>query len=154
MRRKRFSAASELLDRKPRRFALQRADFAERLVSTDCEFVEFDEAIKGGRAKGKTTVANVLFEMATVDKIPAAAIFWAKAKMGWRDQGPAVEIHNQNSVKVEKPSLDVQLGRRKLLADAILVLRSLGVPATVELPPEDYALIRGLGSDESESSRK
>jgi hypothetical protein len=39
-----------------------------------------------GMTEANVRVAKSLFEMATRDKIPSAAIFWLKARAGWREQ--------------------------------------------------------------------
>jgi hypothetical protein len=46
-------------------------------------------------------------------------------------------VHNENNAKVETPDLDVLMGKAKLLRDAIVVLRDLGVPAAMELDEAD-----------------
>lgn len=40
-----------------------------------------------GVTEANLRVAQSLFNMATKDKIPAAAIWWTKARMGWRGAG-------------------------------------------------------------------
>jgi hypothetical protein len=74
-----------------------------------------------------------------------AIIFFLKARCGWRDQGPVVEVHNENNVKVETVDLDEITGKRKLLRDTIQVLRELEVPAALELPIEDFPRDRRTG---------
>jgi hypothetical protein len=39
-----------------------------------------------GMAEANAKISKTLFEMATVDKNVGAAIFWAKARMGWREK--------------------------------------------------------------------
>ena len=39
-----------------------------------------------GMIEANVKVAQTLFQMATVDKIVAAAIFWMKARAGWREK--------------------------------------------------------------------
>ncbi len=98
-------------------------------------FKEVRDAIDRGAAAGIKNVANALYEAAVVDKNTTAMIFYLKARAGWRDQGPIVEVHNeQNNVKIEKVDLDELTGKAKLLRDTIQVLRDLGVPAALELP--------------------
>ena len=65
----------------------------------------------------------------------AAIIFYLKARAGWRDHGPIVEVNTapqQNNTNV-KIDLDLLMGRVNLLRDAIKVLRDLGVPVAQEL---------------------
>jgi hypothetical protein len=38
-----------------------------------------------GAIEANMRVAGSLFTMATQDKVPAAAIFWLKARMGWKE---------------------------------------------------------------------
>jgi hypothetical protein len=39
-----------------------------------------------GVARANAAVAQSLFHMAVKDKVPSAAIFWLKARAGWREQ--------------------------------------------------------------------
>jgi hypothetical protein len=41
-----------------------------------------------GAIEANTRVAASLYAMATKDKVPAAAIFWMKARAGWKDNNP------------------------------------------------------------------
>jgi hypothetical protein len=41
-----------------------------------------------GVVQANAQVAKSLFEMATRDKVPSAAIFWLKARANWRDRDP------------------------------------------------------------------
>jgi hypothetical protein len=61
-----------------------------------------------------------------------AQIFYLKARAGWRDQGPIVEINNHQKVNVA-PDPAVLAADRNLIREAIQILRSHGVPAAVEL---------------------
>lgn len=60
------------------------------LRSRKQESAEFAEAIKRGQAKGIGHVANKLMESVNAGNV-TAAIFYLKAKAGWRDQ-PAEEF--------------------------------------------------------------
>ena len=57
-------------------------------VSPDRLRAEFADELETGSTLADCAIARTLFEMATKDRIPAAAIFWAKARMGWRDRDP------------------------------------------------------------------
>lgn len=46
----------------------------------------FRREIDSGVLEANAKVAQTLFAMATVDKIPAAAMFWLKARAGWREK--------------------------------------------------------------------
>lgn len=46
----------------------------------------FREELDRGMTEANTKVAQTLFTMATVDKNVAAAIFWMKARAGWREK--------------------------------------------------------------------
>jgi hypothetical protein len=65
-----------------------------------------------------------------------AAIFF-KARAGWRDQGPIVEINNQQNVN-GAPDPAVAAADRDLIRDAILILRRLGVPSAQELDEAEF----------------
>jgi hypothetical protein len=77
------------------------------------------------------TIANKLFEAANNGNV-TAQIFFLKARAGWRDQGPAVEINSQQNVHVA-PDPAALAADRNLIREAIQILRSHGVPAAVEL---------------------
>ena len=47
--------------------------------------IEFADELPRASTLANAAVAKSLFEMATRDRIPAAAICWARARMGWRD---------------------------------------------------------------------
>lgn len=54
-----------------------------------------------GTIEANAKVAQTLFTMATVDKNVAAAIFWMKARAGWREKPlPDEEAANQEPKKV------------------------------------------------------
>ncbi|MGO9062163.1 MAG: phBC6A51 family helix-turn-helix protein, partial [Candidatus Binataceae bacterium] len=60
---------------------------------------EFNEALEKGRAAGHDTVTSKLFELVRAGNV-AAIIFYLKARCGWRDQGPIVEVNNQQQNNV------------------------------------------------------
>ena len=66
---------------------------------------EFAEAIKRGRAKGISKVANVIFEKAVNQQDITAAIFFMKAIGHWRDKDKVTIDNSGNGLKVviEKP---------------------------------------------------
>jgi hypothetical protein len=109
------------------------------------ELIEFMEAIEKGKASGIGRVANKLFDLAMEGNV-TAAIFFLKARAGWRDQGPIVEINNQQNVHVA-PDPAVAAADRDLIRDAILILRRLGVPSAREL---DEAEFRALPEPKSQ----
>lgn len=57
------------------------------------------QELEAGEAKANYQVVRSLFQMATgsggVDPVPSAAIFWTKARLGWRDR---VELHGRLGV--------------------------------------------------------
>src|SRR5580704_12355278 len=94
------------------------------------KFREVGEAINRGAANGIAMIANKLFEAANNGNV-TAQIFFLKARAGWRDQGPAVEINSQQNVHVA-PDPAALAADRNLIREAILILRRLGAPAAVE----------------------
>jgi hypothetical protein len=82
------------------------------------------------------TIANKLFEAANNGNV-TAQIFFLKARAGWRDQGPVVEINNQQNVRVAPDPVDLAADRN-LIREAIQILRSHGVPAAVELEETEF----------------
>jgi hypothetical protein len=46
----------------------------------------FRRELDVGMTEASVRVAKSLFEMATKDKVPAAAIFWMKARAGWKEK--------------------------------------------------------------------
>lgn len=59
----------------------------------------FRHELDVGAAKANAAVAQTLFTMATVDKNTAAAIFWLKARAGWREKH---EIEVNGTVDVRR----------------------------------------------------
>lgn len=59
----------------------------------------FGEELKVGSAKVKAAIARTLFKMATEDNSVSAALFLAKARLGWKEtlaneqKGPADDSH-------------------------------------------------------------
>jgi hypothetical protein len=95
------------------------------------------DAIESGAATGIKNVANALYQAAVVDKNTTAQIFFLKCRAGWRDQGPMVEIKNTNQVNVA-PDPAVLASDLNRIRDAIKILRSLGVPDTLEMDEADF----------------
>src|SRR4051794_13325687 len=62
----------------------------------------YRQELDRGSVEATAKVAQSLFQMATVDKNVAAAIFWMKARAGWREkQDPsAIGIHATSPVVV------------------------------------------------------
>ncbi len=100
------------------------------------ELIEFTEAIKKGKASGIGRVANKLFDMAMEGNV-TAAIFLLKARAGWRDQGPVIEIHNEHNVRVAPDPLTLAADHN-LIREAILILRRLGAPDVMDLDEADF----------------
>jgi AcrR family transcriptional regulator len=100
------------------------------------KFREVGEAINRGAANGIATIANKLFEAANNGNV-TAQIFFLKARAGWRDQGPAVEINSQQNVHVAPDPAALEADRN-LIREAIQILRSHGVPAAVELEETEF----------------
>ena len=64
----------------------------------------FRSELDTGAIEANNKVVQSLFEMATKGKNPTAAIFWAKARCGWRERSQEVEPQpgtSQIVVKVE-----------------------------------------------------
>lgn len=99
------------------------------------ELRDFSDALEKGRARGISEVANKLFETAMQGNI-TAIIFFLKCRANWRDQGPVVEIHNEQNVNVEQIDPERTRRRMKLLGDMVEVMRALKVPAAEMLERE------------------
>jgi hypothetical protein len=54
-----------------------------------------------GAIEANSRVASSLYTMATTDKVVAAAIFWMKARAGWKDHDPTPANHSDNAVILE-----------------------------------------------------
>ena len=48
----------------------------------------YEQELHDGMVRANAAVAQSLFNMATRDKMPSAAIFWLRVRAGWRDQTP------------------------------------------------------------------
>src|SRR5580704_12547538 len=81
------------------------------------KFKEVRDAINRGAAAGIQNVANALYEAAVVDKNITAQIFYLKCRAGWRDQGPVVEINNEQNVNVVPNPMELAADR-DLIRDA------------------------------------
>jgi hypothetical protein len=62
----------------------------------------YRQELDRGSVEATAKVAQSLFQMATVDKNVAAAIFWMKARAGWREKPDpnAIAIHATSPVVV------------------------------------------------------
>lgn len=71
-------------------FGIPQADIAN-LIECDTKTLRkhYRRELDIGATEANTRVVAALFTMATVDKNPAAAIWWTKARMGWRDRSDA-----------------------------------------------------------------
>ena len=71
-------------------FGIKHADIA-RVMRCDAKTLRkfYRDELDTGMTEANVRVAQSLFEMATKHKIPAAAIFWLKARAGWRDRPDA-----------------------------------------------------------------
>jgi hypothetical protein len=72
-----------------------------------------------GAVEATAKVAQSLFQMATVDKSVAAAIFWMKARAGWREKHD-VTITAQSVVAMTDAELE-RIIRRKDEKDALAI---------------------------------
>jgi hypothetical protein len=90
------------------------------------------DAIEKGKAAGIEEMANKLFDDGLAGNT-TAQIFYLKARAGWRDQGPIVEVNNQQQNVQVRMDPAVLAGKVTLLRDAILLLKSHGIPVAREL---------------------
>ncbi len=111
------------------------------------KFKEVRDAINRGAAAGIQNVANALYEAAVVDKNITAQIFYLKARAGWRDQGPIVEINNEQNVNVAPNPMELAADQN-LIREAILILRRLGAPAALEMDEADFRALSEPKSDQ------
>ena len=65
-------------------------------VAVNTLIARFGEEMKMGEAEAAATMAKTLFQMATVDRNVAAAIFWMKTRLKWR------EVVRQENVGVDE----------------------------------------------------
>jgi hypothetical protein len=72
-----------------------------------------------GAVEATAKVAQSLFQMATVDKSVAAAIFWMKARAGWREKHD-VTITAQSAVEMTDAELE-RIIRRADERDALAI---------------------------------
>lgn len=71
---------------------LSRKDIRDILQLTENQMHAYSAVLELGQSKAKLKVANAIFDGATDKKHPKfaqLAIFWAKARMGWRDDPAA-----------------------------------------------------------------
>jgi hypothetical protein len=81
-----------------------------------------------GAIEANTRVAASLYAMATKDKIPAAAIFWLKARAGWKESQD-VNLAGTFTVETGVPRREGSI--------ITGVPRSNGFITTIELEPAD-----------------
>lgn len=97
----------------------------------------FAEELDMGSPMLDAQVITSLFEMATQDKVPAAAIFWAKARLGWQDRihiGGKVKHDHEHEVRAGTREAVNQLdddGREQLGQ----VLGKLGAKSLIDASP-------------------
>lgn len=86
------------------------------------------DVFETGRAKAKLRVTKTLYEMATVDKVPSAAIFWLKTQGGpqWRQpmETQINQINVQQTVNSQAPKREITEQDRNRLLDVVLKLKS------------------------------
>jgi AcrR family transcriptional regulator len=71
-------------------------------VSVDQLEAYFSEELALGEPSANARVATSLFQMATQDRIPSAAIFWLKARAGWQDRlSVSGKVEHEHSGEVE-----------------------------------------------------
>ena len=104
------------------------------------KFREVGEAINRGAANGIATIANKLFEAAKNGNV-TAQIFYLKARAGWRDQGPIVEVNNQQQNVRVTVDPAVLAGDVSLIRGAIRMLKSLGVSAAQEFEDVPFEVL-------------
>ena len=68
------------------RFAEERPRRMPRLAPKTLR-LHYRYELDNGAARANATVAGSLYRMATKERVPAAAIWWTKARMGWRGSG-------------------------------------------------------------------
>jgi hypothetical protein len=87
--------------------------------------VEFANELVKGSTLANYAVARSLFEMATRDRVPAAAIYWTKARMGWRDRDPIrrVEATASEARPQQGRSVDIRAAVARLSAEGRSALR-------------------------------
>jgi hypothetical protein len=68
-------------------FGVRQAEIAT-LIACDAKTLRkyYRNELDTGHLIANAKVAETLFQMAVRDKIPSAAIFWLKARAGWREQ--------------------------------------------------------------------
>jgi hypothetical protein len=72
----------------------------------------FPEELEFGRIHANVAVAKSLFQMATVGENVAAAIFWAKTRMGWKEgseeaaEPKETHFHFHSTPKPERYSVE------------------------------------------------
>lgn len=77
---------------------------------------QIEQAIKRGHAKGISNIANVLYTEATQNKNITAAIFYMKARAGWRETDQRILTGiDDGPVQVANVSETI---RRKLIPEA------------------------------------
>jgi hypothetical protein len=73
---------------------LSRKDIRDILQLSESEMHAYSAVLELGQSKARFKVANAIFDGATDKKHPKfaqLAIFWAKARMGWRDDPAAAD---------------------------------------------------------------
>ena len=94
----------------------------------------YRQELDRGAVEATAKVAQSLFQMATVDKNVAAAIFWMKARAGWREKhevqvtvGPPQQL---TDAELERIVLQHQSDEQD--TDQALTLEAQAVPKPVE----------------------
>lgn len=93
---------------------LTRKDIRDILQLPDRHMAAYESAISAGVAKSNFKVANALFAAAsdqTHRKFAQCAIFWAKARMNWRDDASDADAPYEGSLVDDGPS-EVEISAR------------------------------------------
>jgi hypothetical protein len=92
----------------------------------------FRRELDRGMTEANTKVAQTLFNMATVDKNVAAAIFWMKARAGWREKHE-VTIRPDPVANMTDEELDYAIKRLSAEYAEDLAARSGEIPGPLTL---------------------
>lgn len=98
---------------------LSRKDIKDILQLSEREMQAYSEAVSIGVSKANFKVANALFAAASDQnhrKFSQCAIFWAKARMGWRDDPAAADAPPPGAPEDEGPSeMEISRGFENLM---------------------------------------
>jgi hypothetical protein len=108
----------------------------ETLNKRKKQFIAFSDALEKGRATFIESLSTGYVDLVAQRNV-AAIIYGTKVHLGWRENEPLINVHNEQHTHMA-PDPAVLEADRNLIREAIQILRAHGVPAAVEFEEAEF----------------